>query len=458
MSDRRKVLEAFEEQKDFMNEKVAYGIENYRKGDAKITVVGKDGKAIPGAKVKVNQKSHEFRFGANIFMLDELETEEKNEKYKAYFKKCFNTATIGFYWDTLEPEEGKPRYAADSPFIYRRPPIDSCVEFCEENGITPKAHCLNYDHFSPEWVRERSVPEIKEALIKRFESLAERYGKRIPCWEVFNELLIQNGTTPFYNEEDLMRWSFAQAERYFPENTLMVNESNYAVFSCKHVRQNVANCRNPYFMLCEKALAEGCRVDAVGMQFHFFIPKEFAEAGAKMMFDLKHHYAVLDQMAKLGKPLQITEVTIPAYSNDAEDEEIQAEIIKILYSIWFSHPNVEQIIYWNLVDGYAHVGNPNEVARSQGNMTEGENQFYGGLVRFDLTPKPAYHTVKNLFEKQWHTEETLNTDEGGSAFFRGFYGTYDVEIELNGKRIVKEIDLHKNGRSTFELVLPSNLK
>ncbi len=46
MSERRKVLEAFEAQKDFMNEKVSYGIEHYRKGDAKITVVGKDGKAI----------------------------------------------------------------------------------------------------------------------------------------------------------------------------------------------------------------------------------------------------------------------------------------------------------------------------------------------------------------------------------------------------------------------------
>jgi hypothetical protein len=44
-------------------------------------------------------------------MLDELETEEKNEKYKKYFAELFNMATLPFYWDTLEPEKGKPRYA-----------------------------------------------------------------------------------------------------------------------------------------------------------------------------------------------------------------------------------------------------------------------------------------------------------------------------------------------------------
>ena len=38
MSDRRKILDLFEEQKDYVNEKVAYGIEQHRKGDAKLTV------------------------------------------------------------------------------------------------------------------------------------------------------------------------------------------------------------------------------------------------------------------------------------------------------------------------------------------------------------------------------------------------------------------------------------
>ena len=43
-------------------------------------------------------------------MLDELETEEKNEKYKKCFAELFNMATLPFYWRDLEPEKGKQRY------------------------------------------------------------------------------------------------------------------------------------------------------------------------------------------------------------------------------------------------------------------------------------------------------------------------------------------------------------
>ena len=71
MSDRRKVLEFFEAQKEETQRKVAEGIEKYRKGDMRITVVDANGRVIPDAKVSIKQKNHEFRFGANIFLLDE---------------------------------------------------------------------------------------------------------------------------------------------------------------------------------------------------------------------------------------------------------------------------------------------------------------------------------------------------------------------------------------------------
>ena len=37
---------------------------------------------------------------------------------------------------------------------------------------------------------------------------------------------------------------------------------------------------------------------------------------------------------------------------------VQAALLENMYTLWFSHPNMEQIIYWNLVDGYAHVWDP----------------------------------------------------------------------------------------------------
>ena len=135
MSDRRKIFELFEEHKDFYEKTVAEGIEKNRKGDVKIRVVDKDGKPLKGVRVHAKQKTHAFRFGANLFMLDELETPEKNAAYKRLFADVFNMATLPFYWDTLEPERGKPRYAKDSPKVYRRPSPDLCLAYCKEHGI-----------------------------------------------------------------------------------------------------------------------------------------------------------------------------------------------------------------------------------------------------------------------------------------------------------------------------------
>ena len=87
------------------------------------------------------------------------------------------------------------------------------------------------------------------------------------------------------------------------------------------------------------------------------------------------------------KLLQVTEVTIPAYSNSAEDEALQAEVLEKLFTIWFSHPAMEAAIYWNLVDGYAAFA-------PQGDMTAGENYYHGGLIRFDRRDFFARHQLE----------------------------------------------------------------
>ena len=168
MSERKQILELFEEYKSFTRDRVKNGIELYRKGYAFLTVKDENGKPVTNARITVKQKSHEFRFGANLFMLDELETPEKNATYKNIFAETFNMATLPFYWDTLEPERNKPRYDKDSPKIYRRPAIDLCMEFCEQHGIEPREHALAYENFFPEWLYDKSVFEIKKQGFKAF--------------------------------------------------------------------------------------------------------------------------------------------------------------------------------------------------------------------------------------------------------------------------------------------------
>ena len=440
MANRREeVLRPFVEQADYLNERVSTGIEMNRKGWAELSFVDREGKPVKGVTVEARQRTHDFKTGANLFMLEELETPEKNAEYKRLFADAFNLATLPFYWRDLEPEQGKPRFAKDSPKVYRRPAPDLCLEYCEKHGIEPKCHCLNYDQWSPDWLANE-VPVIRQALVKRFTELSERYSKRIPSWEVTNETLFLNARTVNFHTPDLVEWSFHTADRLFPNNRLIINEAHCNIWDV------FLGTRSAYYMQIQRALSQGCRIDTIGMQYHMFYREEDEAEKTAIFYSPEHMFKVLDQYADFQIPLQITELTIPAYHWTEEDEDIQAEILKNIYSMWFSHPAMSGIIYWNLVDGYAAFA-------PQGDMTSGENYYHGGLVRFDFTPKKSYYTLRDLFKKTWHTETTVTGSEDGRAHFKGFYGEYDLTIHAGEKTVTKRIHLTRNGTDTFKIEL-----
>ena len=451
MSERRQVLELFEEYKDFTDDRVEHGIELYRKGYAYLTVKDEAGNVIPNAEITVKQKSHEFRFGANLFMLDELETPEKNEAYKQHFAELFNMATLPFYWDATEPEEGKTRYHKDASSMYRRPPIDRCMEYCKKHGIEPREHALAYENFFPKWLHGASTPKVKQALNRRCREIAERYADRINTIEVTNEMCWDRAKarTAFYEDPDYVSFCFKLAEKHFPANQLVINDVTKLCWEdkCRPSDRYYGNIRN--------AIDAGARIDAIGMQYHQFHKREDEYAKTRVSYDPVWLYRHMDLYAQFGKPLQVTEVTVPAYSWEAEDEAIQAEILEKLYRIWFSHPAMEQIIYWNLVDGYAHVWDPDpeKIRASQGDMTKGENYYHGGLFRFDLTPKPAYFALKRLIEQEWHTEAQMTANGKGKAQFKGFFGDYEVTVKYGDKTVTKMLNLSKDGKDRFVLTV-----
>jgi GH35 family endo-1,4-beta-xylanase len=308
---------------------------------------------------------------------------------------------------------------------------------------------LAYDNFFPKWLYDASVEEVKRELERRYAEISERYADKIPTIEVTNEMSWTNGRTVFYDEPDYIEWCFKLAEKYFPNNELVINEGTSAAWGDK--------CRasDKYYAYIEANMLKGARIDAIGMQYHLFNKREDEYENTRLTLNPEKLYKHMDLYSNLGKPLQVTEVTVPAYSWEAEDEEIQAEIIEKLYTIWFSHPNVEQVIYWNLVDGYAHLWDPDpeKIKASQGDMTLGENYYYGGLLRFDLSPKPAYFRIKDLLQKKWHTETELLTDENGTAEFRGFYGNYCANVEFGVQEVKTEFSLSKNAENSTRITL-----
>ena len=427
MNRRENVLEHIRnpEVQKMLNE----NIEKHRKAEGIVTVTDANGNPLSGVTVKLTHKKHECKFGANLFMLDELETLEKNDQYKKLFADVFTMATLPFYWDSTEPNRGHLRYSKNSSPMYRRPPIDLCIEFCEQNGIEPREHALAYDHFFPQWIWGEDTETVKNELERRYQEISSRYAHKIHTIEVTNEMNWEEGRTGFYADPSFIKWCFDTADTYFPNNQLVVNDG---LSECWLDRGRTTD---KYYAYIENTLLKGSRIDAIGMQFHAWtsgdmIETEYARTN-KMLYNPEAILKRLDLYASFGKPLQITEITLSAAGPEPENEQIQAELLEGLYSTWFAHPNVEQIIYWNLVDGYAYVASddPEVIGRSQGDMTNGENRFYGGLLRFDMSPKPAYYALKDLIQKKWHTELETVTDSNGQIRFSGFVGEYELQLD-----------------------------
>ena len=166
-----------------VNERIENNIEKYRKSNALIKIIDKDKKPLPNAKVTIQQLSHEFLFGCNLFALGQLKTPELNRKYETSFINLFNSATVPFYWGDLEPEEGKIRFKEGSSNVWRRPPPDQLVNWCHEHNIMPKGHALMYakNMFMPDWTERNNPEAFLRQGHKHMAGIAKRFFSSIVC-------------------------------------------------------------------------------------------------------------------------------------------------------------------------------------------------------------------------------------------------------------------------------------
>ena len=381
------------------------GIEANRKSDAVLRVEQADGSPAPGARVEIEQVASTFLFGANLFKLGCYEDASLNEAYEQRFVDLFNAATIALYWRTLEPEQGKPRFAADSPFIDRRPPVDMAVAFCEKHALNMNGHPLVWDlklYSTPDWLPEDPA---EAALLweKRIREIAQRYGRRIQRWDVVNEVMLTWHRDPARSQpmlENYQRHAFTWAQRHLPDEALlMINDANV---------WDVEDATN-YAGLIRELIDDGARIDGIGDQFHIFRNDRFERYLNGEILPPAELLAALDVLARFELPVHISEITLLALANDGPGMAAQARVASDLYRLWFSHRAVHAITWWNVPDGGAVAA---------------ENDVFSGLITGDMQPKPAYEALHDLIHNQWRTRLTATADDAGVVRFRGFHGRY----------------------------------
>ncbi|MGD0224530.1 MAG: endo-1,4-beta-xylanase [Terriglobia bacterium] len=387
-------------------------IQKYRTGDVQLRLVTPKGKAVKRGKlVSIEQTRHSFLFGSNIFMLGGCKTAADNAAYEKEFSGLLNYATVPLYWWDYEREAGHPDYESTARM----------AAWCAAHHITVKGHPLAWNYVDPDWLPSDPAEDMRFQM-QRITDIVGRLKGQVDFFDVVNE------ATNFAREETLqhapkltagieqmgvpayLRTAFSRARAANPQAALVIND--YVTtddYLEKVISQLVDASGRPLF-------------DVIGIQCH---QHENAWSAEKI-------WEICERFAKVGKPLHFTEATLLSgqpgwglkqkhpefdWASTPEGEQRQAEEVVRFYTILFSHPAVEAITWWDFSD--------------QGAWQEAP----AGLVRADMTPKPAYDALMKLIKGKWWTRTEVRTSRQGAAQFHGFYGDYRVSVNENGRQL-----------------------
>jgi endo-1,4-beta-xylanase len=392
---------------------------SHRITETTVTVLGADGRPLPGVETTIAQRRHAFTFGNIGFdfiplandetSIDPADVEtfggasvEKLAGLADLWLDVFNTATLPFYWGRFEPQRGRP----DTERLRRT------AQWFVDRGARVKGHPLVWHTVTAPWLLDLSTHEIEKAQRERIQRDVTGFAGLIDTWDAINEVVIM----PVFDKEDngitrlcrqigriaTVRLAFDEAHSANPSATLLLNDFDMST---------------AYECLIEGVLEAGIAIDALGLQSHMH----------QGYWGEEKTLAILERFARYGLPIHFTESTllsghlmppeikdlndyrIPDWPSTPDGEARQADEIARHYTTLVSHPAVQAITYWGISDDGAWLGAPS------------------GFVRRDGTPKPAYDALRGLVKGDWWlAPTTTRTDDAGRVTVRGWLGDYEL--------------------------------
>ncbi len=383
----------------FSDEQIDKRIQQYRTTEAKLTITDSNGNVLTDMPVIIRQFRHKFLFGCAAYSIDPNNETEYNRR----FAEIFNFGTLPFYWSDYERKQNETSF-------------EQCMaqaKWYRRHNITPKGHPLCYYQEEPTWLKNKPLEEVRSLLMARVEREVKDFAGTIDIWDAVNEAVMMSTCLIEPNtisklcskigQVELIKEVFNTAHKANPKAFLILND--FQVWDSN------------YEKLIEQCLDAGVAINAIGIQSHMHTG----------FWGNETTWQICEKFTKFGKPLHFTEVTILSgklqskddkdwvtrrtdWFSTADGEARQAKEVTQFYRLLFSHPAVDAITWWNLSDRITWLGAP------------------AGLVRKDMTAKPAYEALKKLIKQDWWTGPLkLKTDDKGRLKFRGFLGDYVIE-------------------------------
>jgi GH35 family endo-1,4-beta-xylanase len=411
-------------------------IEKHRMGECRLQLVLPDGSAVPsGTPLKAEQTRHAFYFGGSLAADWQVPKQDWYPDFKARFANLFNYATIDFYWSVHEKKPGQWRYDPES-----RQKLD----WAGAQGMRLRGHPLMWHEVLPDWIAStnRPVEDLDRDILEHVRMLVETYPM-IDEWDLYNE-----GPGIRYREpaHGVRRWMESvggpgpvaghildAVQRIRPDARFILN---HFTDNDPEYREQIGYC-----------LSNNVPFDAIGIQTHMHTVMDTLSE--------ERLWNALETYAQYRLPIQLSEISIlscdrfgdwdsfnawkagvvaakrkgaqrPVLPSTPELERDQAELARDFYTLAFSHPAVEAIVWWTITDLEPWRGMP------------------AGLLDADGNPKPVYRELDRLINREWKTEFTGAADRAGQVAFRGFYGSYELTVRHGGRTLRGSFDLSRD--------------
>ncbi|KAL0911133.1 hypothetical protein M5K25_019249 [Dendrobium thyrsiflorum] len=359
-----------------------------RKRDVILKISGSNAKDLLGTIVSVKQIKNSFPIGSCISRMN-----IDNEDYVNFFVNNFNWGVFGnelkWYW--TESQQGILNYTD----------ADELLDFCNNNGIDVRGHCIFWEVESvvQPWVKALSTNDLAAAVQNRITSLMLRYKGKFKHYDVNNEML--HGS--FYQDrlgKDIRANMFKTASQLDASPKLFVND--YHIEDATDTRASPEKYIQQILDLQE----QGAAVTGIGVQGHIDKPVGPIVSQA------------LDKLGVLGLPIWFTELDV-----SAENEYVRADDLEVMLREAYAHPSVEGIMLWGFWELFMSRDNAHLV-NAEGDLNEAGKRLLA-------------------LKQEWLSHAHGKTDDQDEFTFRGFHGTYSVDVITSGKKISQTFSVDK---------------
>ncbi len=310
-----------------------------------------------------------------------------NPEQQALIVREFNSVTAE---NDMKPQPTEPRRGQ---FDFSR--ADRIANFCRENGIKMRGHCLMWHSQIGEWIYKDEEGNLlpKEEFFKRMRehihAVVNRYKDVVYAWDVVNEAMTddKNATDPYRQSpmykiagDEFIANAFRYAREADPNGLLFYNDYN---------ETDPVKSRRIYEMV-KKMKENGVPIDGIGMQAHYNIygpTEEEIDAAITLYKQVVKHINVteLDIRAneEMGGALQFSQEGMAV--SDSLKQHLADQYARVFRVLRKHKDIVDNVTFWNLSDRDSWLGVRN----------------YPLPFDSEYQPKKAYDYILNMRNPEW---------------------------------------------------------